>query len=363
MKIGFYLGDYNNVGGIERVTTTLSNYMADVLGHEVEIISSFKGRPEPAYSLSKSVKVHYITEEATGSVPHSMKRIIKRLTNVVHVRRFFKTHKYDLIIAQAFPNNLSLFLAGKDMSNVISAEHVYANYYGSFIKSIRNFIYRRSAKIVVLTGNDKEYFDTVFSSNHTLVIPNPVILTEKHYSSLVNKEIISLGRLQYQKGYDNLVDIFNSVHKRYPDWHLSIYGEGALRKELQQKIDSLGLSDFMHLKGLTTDVPAVLRQSSIYVMSSRFEGFPMVLIEAMNQGVPCVSYRCPNGPSDIIQDGHNGLLVEDQNAAQLADAICYMIENDEERKQMGKNSCDSIDKYSASSICSMWECLFNDLKK
>lgn len=363
MKIGFYLGDYSNVGGIERVTTTLSNYMSDVLGYEVEIISSFKGRPKSVYDLSKNVKVHYITEEAAGSVPHSMQRIVKRLLNVVAVRKFFKTHKYDILIAQAFPNNLSLFLAGKDMGNVISAEHVYANYYGTFIKALRKFIYKRSAKVVVLTGNDKEYFDSIFKSSHTEVIPNPVILTEKFYSSLENKEMISLGRLQYQKGYDNLVDIFKKVHEKYPDWQLSIYGEGALREKLQHKIDSLGLTDFMHLRGVTTDVPSVLRQSSIYVMSSRFEGFPMVLIEAMNQGIPCVSYNCPNGPSDIIQDQINGMLVENQNPDKLVDAICYMIKNPEIRKEMGRKCCDSVDRYSISAVCAKWDKLFYDLNK
>ena len=249
------------------------------------------------------------------------------------------------------------------MSKVIAAEHVYYDYYGSFLKKIRLHIYRKCCKVAVLTTKDKVCYDRYYPSGHTCVIPNPVVLTETYESPLDSKVAIAVGRIQYQKGFDTLVEVFKRVHKKHPDWTVNIYGDGNLRSELEEQISEAGLNGVINLMGRSNEIYKKLRDASFYIMSSRFEGFPMVLIEAQSQGLPIVSFDCPNGPSDIINNGVNGILVEDQNKDALYDGICYMIEHPDERKAMGKKALENVNQYSTVVICNMWQKLFDEIRK
>ena len=210
----------------------------------------------------------------------------------------------------------------------------------------------------MLTKKDKKKKKKNLPADHVYVIPNPVRKIDSKYAPLVNKKIISVGRLDYQKGFDNLIQGFAVLHSKYPDWELNIYGDGSLRENLQKQIDRLELSNTVHLCGRTNNIDSKLDESSLFVLSSRFEGFPMVLVEAMSHGLPCVSYDCPNGPSDIIQNGHNGLLVENQNLSALIHAIETLINDPVERKRLGHNAPESISSFSEETIVQKWHELF-----
>lgn len=358
MKLCFFIDDITHTGGIERVISLLcSQFAVSNPDLKIEIVSQFRSSKTLCYDYANA-NITYLSDKDYDAKPHSLQRMFRILGNVFNVRKHFKNHKYDVIVGQSFPNNLLLYLAGVDMNNVIVAEHVYYNYYGDILKKLRLHIYKKCRKVVVLTSKDKACYDRFYPSARTVVIPNPVVLKEIFESPLNNKIAIAVGRIQYQKGFDTLVEVFKRVHTKHPDWIMQIYGDGNLRAELVKQIKDSGLEGVVNLMGRSTEIYKKLRDASFYVMSSRFEGFPMVLIEAQSQGLPIVSFDCPNGPSDIIENGVNGILVEDQNKEKLYEGICYMIEHPEERKMMGKKSSDNVTQYSVEEICKMWVKLF-----
>ena len=327
---------------------------------DIEIVSQFKSCDSVAYDFA-GANITYLSDKDHNAKPHSLKRMYRSLSNILNVRRHFKKNKYDVIIAEAFPNNVLLYLAGINLNNVIAAEHVYYDYYGNLLKKIRLHIYKKCRKIVVLTSKDKECYDKYLPSEHTIIIPNPVVLSEKFVSPLDCKTAIAVGRIQHQKGFDTLVDVFKNVHEKHPDWKVNIYGNGNLRADLEKQIADSLLAGVVNLMGCSNEIYKKLRESAFYIMSSRFEGFPMVLIEAQSQGVPAVSFDCPNGPSDIIQNGVNGLLVENQNKKALYDGICYMIEHPEKRKIMGMAALENVEQYGSVVICDVWKKLFKEI--
>ena len=193
------------------------------------------------------------------------------------------------------------------------------------------------------------------------VIYNFLDCIPRKNSNCKNKKIISVGRLEYQKGFDILIDVWKKVDEKHSDWVLEIYGEGSLRKELQDKIDSLNLTDSLILKGSEKNIQSKYLESSIYMMSSRYEGMPMVLLEAMSCGLPLVSFDCPCGPKDIIKDGENGFLVKFGNIEEMAKKINYLIENEDKRIDMGKKAKELSYNYLKEKIMNQWKELFENL--
>lgn len=361
MRLCFFYDDITHTGGIERVISLLcAQFTTSHRDLDIEIVSQFRSSKTLAYDFP-GTKITYLSEKNYDAKPHSPQRMFRILGNVLNVRKHFKKNKYDVIVGQAYPNMILLYLAGVSLKNVVAAEHVYYGYYGSLLQKLRLHIYKKCSKVVVLTSKDKECYDKFFPSEHTCVIPNPVVLTETYTSPLDSKTIVAIGRIQYQKGFDTLVDVFNRVHEKYPDWIVKIYGDGNLRKELEQQISNSGLNGVVNLMGRTNEIYKKLREAAFFVLSSRFEGFSMVLVEAQSQGVPAVSFDCPNGPSDIIENGVNGILVENQNKDALYDGISYMIEHPEQRKSMGKKAVENVGRFSSVVICNMWKKLFEGI--
>ena len=214
--------------------------------------------------------------------------------------------------------------------------------------------------IVVLTQEDKK--DNWDDQPHVSVIPNPISFTNNHIlAELEEKKAITIGRLSYPKNYKSLINVWKIVTDKHSDWLLEIWGAGEEYKTLNQRIISLGLQNNIFLKGYTNDVSLKLAESSLFILSSIFEGFGLVIIEAMSCGVPVVSYACPCGPQDIIADGHDGFLVPVKNEKVLADRSCRLIEDKELRKEMGKAARLKAEQYDIKNIIPMWMELFNQL--
>ncbi|MEG2574274.1 MAG: glycosyltransferase family 4 protein, partial [Bacteroides sp.] len=213
---------------------------------------------------------------------------------------------------------------------------------------------------VVLTEHDAKSWETV---KEATIIPNSLPFYPIESSSCNNKKIISVGRLYEQKGYEMLVAAWSLIASNYPDWEISIYGNGEQKEMLEQQIKKNGIEKSFHLCEPVKDIINKYLESSFYVMSSRFEGFGMVLTEAMACGLPCISFNCPHGPSDIIKNEEDGFLVENGNIAQLAESISYLIEHEEVRKQMGIKAKENIKRYSPTVVMQHWENLFNSLKE
>lgn len=218
---------------------------------------------------------------------------------------------------------------------------------------------RKLDKFVVLTNEDKLYWSEI-DSNKILTIHNPTSFSSRQSSSCEDKRVIAVGRYTYQKGFDLLVEAWRLVAFKHPDWSLHVYGEGD-RTELEQRIKELDLTKSLMVNGKTDSIIEKYLESSIFVLSSRYEGFGMVLTEAMSCGVPPVSFACPSGPRDIITHGVDGLLVENGNIDKLAENICTLIENEDLRKVMGGNARESVKRFRKEVIMAEWKQLFEEL--
>lgn len=212
--------------------------------------------------------------------------------------------------------------------------------------------------LVLLTPNDADAWKNIAK---TYVIPNPISFFPEKGAALVNKQVIMVGRYNDAKGYDFLIPAWEIVHQRHPDWILQVYGSGELHDDVVNWVKERHLEDSIVLNEPTDDIMTKYLESSICVLSSRYEGFSLVILESMACGVPVVSFDCPHGPRNIIIDGEDGLLVDYLNVNALADGICSLMKNDTMRKDMGKNARINVQRFSKERIMEQWGDLFKEL--
>ena len=281
--------------------------------------------------------------------------------------------KADVVIT-TLGRDLDFLTKLKDGSKKVGESHIAKQYTRNFhLMEARGFPYKQIAKywrrkqekavkkldaFVVLTQYDAESWEEIKVAN---IIPNSLPFYTEESSSLDKKRIITVGRLSEQKGFDLLVSAWSFITKKHPDWEIHLYGEGELENELKKSITQNGIEDSFIIHKPVKNIKEKYLESSIYVMSSRFEGFGMVLIEAMACGVPCISFDCPHGPSYIIKDGEDGILVENGNVEQLAEAISTLITDTDKRFAMGKAAKQNVLRYSQENIMKQWESLFYKL--
>lgn len=212
--------------------------------------------------------------------------------------------------------------------------------------------------LVLLTPEDANDWS---STVKTHVIPNPVSLIPSISASLKNKQVLMVGRYNDAKGYDYLIDAWDIVHHRHPDWILNVYGSGELYDQVVKWISVKNLEETIILHEPTSQIMDKYLESSICVLSSRYEGFSLVIVEAMACGVPCVSFDSPHGPRNIIRNGEDGILVEYLNSQALADGICCLIENVDLRKELGSNARRNVIRFSEDVVMKQWDELFKSL--
>lgn len=208
-------------------------------------------------------------------------------------------------------------------------------------------------KLVVLTDEDavtwKKYFQNIE------VITNPVTIhSEEIMAPLASKDALAVGRLANQKGFDYLIDAWKTVYEKHPDWKLHIYGEGELKNNLAKQIQANQLENIVFLHEPIKNIEKIYEQSSLFVLSSRFEGFVLSLLEAMSCGLPVVSFDCKFGPTQLIENGKNGFLVPLPDTKKLAEQIIKVLDDEELRKSMGKAAKLTSQAYSVPAIMQKW---------
>lgn len=378
MKIAYLYTALVTVGGADRVVTEKANYLAEALGHDVYIITDSQNGRQPAFPLSDKVKhidldvdldkqYHHglvVRSYYYFSLMHLYKKRLTKLLNEI---------KADIVIT-TLGRDLDFLTKLKDGSKKIGESHIAKQYTRNFhLLEARGFPYKQIAQywrkkqekavrnldaFVVLTQYDAESWSKIKVAD---IIPNSLPFYTNESSLLDRKQLIAVGRLSEQKGFDLLISAWKRIAKQHADWKIHLYGEGELENELKKSIAQHGIEDSFIIHKPVKDIKEKYLESSIYVMSSRFEGFGMVLIEAMACGVPCISFDCPHGPSHIIKDGEDGILVENGNVEKLADAISSLIMDKERRMAMGKAAKRNIARYSQKNIMQQWENLFNKL--
>jgi glycosyltransferase involved in cell wall biosynthesis len=222
--------------------------------------------------------------------------------------------------------------------------------------------YRDIDTFLLLTRPDADAFRRV-GFNNTAVMPNPVTLHPTRAAALEAPAIITVGRLAREKNYEALIEAFSRLAPQHPDWSVRIFGDGPMRDPLQEQIDRCGLTGRVLLMGTTNDVESALLDSSIFALSSESEGLPLVLVEAMACGVPCVAYDCSPGIREIITDGVDGLVVTNRSVAELTAGIGRLIEDAELRRALGRAAVVSSQRFSEDHVFALWEDLFDTVER
>lgn len=377
MKIVYCTDSICYAGGIQRITITKANELAQIDGNEVWIIVTDNKRKAVS---PLSPKVHLIDldinyfEDDWKSYFHVLKGIIyKRTQHKKKLKKVLRQIEPDVVISTGTSEkNFLPCLSIKSNLVFIREIHNNKNYrlslahgfiatmiaiWGDFIDY--GIYIKRYDKIVVLTNEDKT---TNWKNNKkVIVIPNSVTSLCSQQSLLTTKKVIAIGRLTFQKNFESLINSWQYVERRHKNWTLEIWGEGGLKAELEKLINQHQLAKSVLLKGYTYDIYSKLHDASIFALTSRIEGFGLVIVEAMSCGLPIVSYSCPCGPKDIITDGKDGFLVPVNDEKALAEKICYLIEHEEERKSMGMAAREKSKQYSIDNITHKWMDLFNKL--
>ena len=377
MKIVYCLNSVRHIGGIEMVTIVKANALAEVEGNEVYLVVTDNRNGVETTPLSSKVRlidldVNYYEDDWKSQLYVLKGLFIKRQLHKERLKEVLAKIQPDVVISVGLSEKYIVPSLRMRKSVIVREMHYVKNYRSlvaeSFLGKIMAYcgdwydyrhIIKKYDKIVVLTHEDKAL--NWNEGERVAVIPNPCTFRTDTVSQLTTKKVIAIGRLVKQKNFASLVRAFRLIANEHPDWVLEIYGEGGLRQELQDLIENMKLTNNVYLKGHTSEVQVQLINASCFMMSSIFEGFPLVLIEAMKCGLPVVSYACPCGPKDIISDGVDGFLVPFGDEKMLAERVCYLIENADIREAMGHSALKKAEKYSMDNIVSMWMGLFNDL--
>lgn len=377
MRLLYIYPEITIKGGADKVIVEKANYFA-THGYDVTLITEAQMGRELSFPLDDRVR-HIDMELDFNSQyhQHGLRRVLTYSSLMRTYRRKMKDVLLNLhpdIVITAMGRSVEFITGFHDGSIKIGEAHsVKANVrnlnvlekkglgYRLMAGLLRRQICRKVARLdalVLLTQRDA---DSWTEARKTVVIPNSVPFFPPTASSLSNKQVIMVARYNVAKGYEYIVEAWKSVHERHPDWVLNVYGSGELHDDVVQWIQQCHLSSSILLHEPVDDIMACYMQSSICVMSSRYEAFPMVLLESMACGVPCVSFDCPHGPRNIISNGEDGLLVEYLNPKALADGICRLIEDEPLRRRMGTNARTNIRRFSREKVMGQWDELFKSL--
>lgn len=356
MKISFLIQDNTTVGGTERTTCCIANEMARQ-GHEVAIVSIFGVNGRCAFPLEESVKFEILSDVRYGLKMSALRRGVEMLKAVGKVRKSQLLREADVIIAQKFFAAIAAVNA-RYRGKLIVGDHFPYGKYQQPVRGLRDFVYKRAKALVVLTEGYKREFQTA-GVERVEVIPNMISIKERQHVE-GEKEIVAVGRLAQEKGFDTLISAFAKVAERLEGWELKIYGGGVMMEQLKQQIKESGMDGKIEMMGEVADIERVYANAAFGVMPSRFEGFPMVLLEAAAAGLPMVAFDCPTGPKEILKEG-GGLLVENQNVEALGETIVKLANDAELRKKLSAETSAIRDTYAPEKICRQWETIINEV--
>ena len=352
MKIDFIIASLTG-GGAERVLILLANELRKK-NNEVSIIT-FNGQDDYAYGSGiKRVKLH------------------EGFFNNHTIRRFFQLNKYylkkknrpDIIISFLPPVSFVAILVAKFYGiKIIASEHInHLQVENKTVAFTRNYVYRLANRITVLTKFDVSFYEK--KGAKVVVMPNPCtfenIIANEHARK---KVILAIGHLNryHHKGFDNLIKLISPILEENKDWSLNFVGAGDKGQNYLKSLIQGNIQNQIVFSGFSTEVKTLMKESAIFVLSSRFEGLPMVLLEAMSQGMSCIAFDCKTGPSDIITDGKNGLLIQDQNIGAMQDGLVQLIIDENLRKKLGDNAIMSLDSFSIDNIITKCQNLFEEI--
>jgi GalNAc-alpha-(1->4)-GalNAc-alpha-(1->3)-diNAcBac-PP-undecaprenol alpha-1,4-N-acetyl-D-galactosaminyltransferase len=347
-------------GGAERVMATIANYWAEH-GWHVTLLTLDDGREPPFYHLHDAIHLRPLA--IAGGSPNPLRRVRLSLKRILALRRALAASDPDLVISFIDRINILTLLASRGLRvPVIVSEHIdpAQRPLGRGWKITQKWLYRYGSSVVLLTESALPYFPRRVRQR-ARVIPNPVVVhrngrvCENCDELPMARTLLAMGRLDEQKGFDMLLQAFASVALHHPAWSLVIWGDGPQRPFLEARRDALGLRERVSFPGLTKQPFEHMARAHLFVLSSRYEGFPMVLCEAMACGLPVVSFDCPSGPRDIVRDGVDGLLVPPNDVLALAAALDRLMSDENARHRLAQRAPEVLERFGLERVMGMWE--------
>lgn len=347
-------------GGAERVMARLVSMLSE-RGHDVTLITLDDGAGD-RHEVHPSVRRTYLNVMSDSR--NKLAGLIATAARVRALRGAMKVAKPDVVLSFCDVTNVLTLLASRlwSVPVVVSERSDPASQaIGAPWAQLRPMLYRRASRVVVLTDAAAATV-APWCRDQPIVIPSAVDAPPPGFGAAHDDagDFVAVGRLEREKGFDLLIDAFAKIWRDVPQARLKIYGEGSLRRSLEQQRDRLGLSSVIDLPGWTRPIWPVLKPSGVYVLSSRYEGFPSALLEAMASGMACIAVDCPSGPAAIIRDGIDGVLVPagDENA--LVSAMLRLRNDQPLRERLGGNARDVVQRFGWNAMLDSYEKLLTD---
>ena len=382
MKIVYIFHAFAAKAGVERILSHKMNYLVSHYGYDVTFITYEQGYHPYAFYLDKRINIvdldvlfyplyaltpfkRFIKKSRKKQLFKSkLSNILKQINPDYVVLTTYDFDKFDSILSLPYRFIIESHVCMSDIRNELKHKNFAIRYIAKIIDN-KSFDYLDKATcLVTLTESDKKEWEkrTIIP---IYVIPNFISQIPDHctsYSERPNR-ILSVGRLTNQKGFDYLIKSWSIIAHKFPTWRIDIFGHGELHNYLHNMIIEHNLLQSVKINIPTDNIYNEYENSSIYVMSSLYEGFGLVLVEAMSCGVPCISFDCPNGPAELITHGEDGLLVPLGDIEKLAESIEWMITHEEERLRMSNNARQKAKQYTAEVIMPQWVELFEKVAK
>lgn len=377
MRIAFVIANGYAMGGTVRTVHNLARGLS--ARHEVEIVSLVRKRQTPFFRPADGVRLLPLSDDTEQpQVKHPRKRALERWDReakrivpkaerqrnknftpeaVTGLYRYLRTTKADVVVGTRPGINLLLAAWAPSRVLTIGQEHLNLDEHKPAVRKAIAKSYPKLGGLSVLTETDRAAYQELLgaSEDWLTALPNALEPGEPPRSTLDDPIIAAAGRFSPVKQYPLLVEAFAHVVEEHPQWRLHIHGGGDRDEELRETVARLGLADNVSLMGRTTDMLGELSKASLLAVSSRVEGFGMTIIEAFSVGVPAVSFDCPHGPREIIDDGRNGLLVPPQDTKALGAALSRLVADREERHRMGAAALESASAYRLEDVTEQWD--------
>ena len=346
-------------GGIERAVVNTANLFAEH-GHTVTLII-LDSTKESFYPVDRLV--HCVNHPLTFGITtdgNKLSRKIKLLNDIFTLKKLLKRYYPDIIICSEYPFVVGAILAGGRKDSLVFAwEHHHHAWLtkSRFWNKLSDYTYPKTDAVICLNNEEAAHYK---KNCQVAVIPNFVSVQEDGIKNNVNKTILSIGWLIPRKGIDFIMQAAKTVLAANPDWTWKLIGDGEMKGAVMDFISSEKLEGRFVLQAPgSANIDDEYRNASFFVMASRFEAFPMVLLEALSHGLPCISFDCPSGPAEIIRHGEDGLIVEKENPVALAEAIEQLIDDNSLRQSMSEKAVINIRRYSPDIVYGQWADLFN----
>ena len=376
MKLIYCIHSVCNPGGMERVLLNKVTYLVKNLGWDITVVTTDQKGKAPFYPFPKEVRmidldINYSDDNSKNVFRKIAGYLYRRQLHRKRLSTLLEKEKADIVIS-LYPSESSFIPDIKDGSKKVLELH-YCKFFrlqygrSGLLGMIDKWrtkqdekIVSRFDKFVVLTNEDRGYWGNL---RNIEVIPNAAMNMTSYFSDASFHRIIAVGRLDYQKGFDRLIQAWRIIcqNGKYAEWHLDIFGQGEWKEMLQRMIDEGGMNNSIRINTPTNQIGKEYAKSSIIVMTSNYEGFGMVLVEAMACGVPAIAFDCKCGPKDIISHGENGLLVSNGDIEGLAAAMMKLMEDEAYRKRLSDNARKIVSTYSEETVMNRWIGLFNSL--